>query len=84
MLPQLAYFVLVRPLDPFWGLFIILNVEEQPEVLYDYDKLVAESNVLYLLWWMMWKEKRFECALYPEEPMGLYLYLFSNLEYRTL
>jgi len=43
-------------------------MDEQPKKLYDYDKLIAESDGLYRQWWEMWKRIHPEWALYPEEP----------------
>jgi len=43
-------------------------VDDPPKKLYDYDKLIAESDGLYRQWWELWKRIHPEWALIPEEP----------------
>jgi len=38
-------------------------MEAEPHKLYDYDKLIAESDGLYRQWWVMWKRIHPEWAI---------------------
>jgi hypothetical protein len=47
-----------------------MDKKELPKQLYAYDKLIAESDGLYRMWWMLWKSIHPQWALKPEKESG--------------
>jgi DNA-directed RNA polymerase subunit RPC12/RpoP len=46
-----------------------LSDEAPPKLpLYDYDKLIEESEGLYKQWWIRWKDQHPEWGIQKEEP----------------